>query len=113
MKAMHRAACGLTTTDELIEHYAATTDIPVPVLGEVVKAGIDTLYGGRDAGGNMHSSGAAAAVEAVLAYRAAQASRPRLTPERLREGDWHDESGPRQIGGEDIPTRAEIAREDL
>lgn len=79
---MHKAAGELNSTDQLITHYALTTDLPVEVVEAIVKAGIDTLYEMRNADFTMHPAGAAAAVEAVLRYRRAV----RHIPERMREG---------------------------
>lgn len=58
----------LATTDDLIAFYKATCgDIPNKQLEAAIPAAIDAIYTNRDAGGNMHSAGAAAAIAAIRA----------------------------------------------
>lgn len=59
----------MATTDELIQHYDATTGLSVTDLGLAIPAAIDALYGARDAGLGMHDAGAAAAVAVLEAIR--------------------------------------------
>jgi hypothetical protein len=61
----HENAQLLVSTGALILHYDLRTTIPREDLEVAIPAAIDAVYGMRDRGGNMHSAGAAAAVEAV------------------------------------------------
>jgi hypothetical protein len=62
---VHEGANSLADTSSLIEHYALRSLIPREDLELAIPAAIDAVYSARDRGGNMHSAGAAAAVEAV------------------------------------------------
>lgn len=66
----------LHTTDELVAAYDrldldAGGDTLRHELESAIPAAIDAVYAVRDAGGNMHEAGAAAAYVAVLAAREA------------------------------------------
>jgi hypothetical protein len=62
---IHERAEQLANTDALIDHYALVSTVPRADLAIAIPAAIDAIYMMRDRGGNMHSAGAAAAVEAV------------------------------------------------
>lgn len=59
------------TTDELIRHYAAATDLPRAQVEAAIPKAIDAVYSARDGaietGQTMHDAGAAAAIAALKA----------------------------------------------
>jgi hypothetical protein len=83
LRDIHRKAIALHSTNDLVAHYKATTDLPHDSVEAIVGAGIDLLYTMRDADANMHSAGAAVAIEAVMTHRRVVTA----IPERFREDD--------------------------
>ena len=65
------SATRLCTTAELVDYYALYlgSAYEPDELARAIPAAIDAVYANRDAGGNMHSAGAAAAVAALQAAR--------------------------------------------
>ena len=91
LRPIHHAAVVLHTSDELVRHYQRTTDLPPESVAAIIKGGIDTLYDMRNADANMHSAGAAAAIEAVLRYREVATHIPaRLREDRADDEPWTD-----------------------
>jgi hypothetical protein len=65
-KRMHDSL-DLCETNALVAYWQEHSDLPPSKLDAAIGAAIDALYESRDAGGNMHSSGAACAVAALEA----------------------------------------------